>query len=103
MRQRTGGSWVSACWVPQVVQRKQGMVSSPSPGDLTYRIEQPFDLLLGRVAGAADPHQALRCQPQTLDRRRGVEVTVRGEQAPLGQSAGDLAGRDVGDRERNRR
>ena len=77
-------------------------LESPAPGDLADSLGNPVDLLLRRVAGAADAHHALRGDSQSPGDRGRIEVSVRGEDPPRGQAPADLGGGTVADREGER-
>src|SRR5882762_131800 len=74
------------------------LVSHQTPDAL----DEPFDLLRGRVRSAAGAHQAISFMTQHPGNSARVEVTVRHEYAPGCKCSGHIASIASGERERHR-
>ena len=68
-----------------------------------YPLDDPIDLVVGRVTGTAEPDQALVGHSEALDDGRRVEVAVRGKDPSVGEPPADLLGRLAREREGERR
>ena len=63
------------------------------PLAIARTFDHPSDLFFGRVAGTAEPDQALVGEAEPLDDGHRVKVTVRGEDPSVGKESADLLGR----------
>ena len=66
-------------------------------------IDDPGNLVVGRVTGTAEPDQALIGHTEPLGHGHRVEVAMGGEDPPIGQAAADQGGRLAPDNKGERR
>src|SRR5262245_57774430 len=76
------GRWVARIGRPTPYRLQAGRASVSSSREVSHPSDEPGDLVLGGVAGAADPHEALGRSAEAGDGGRGVEVAVRDEEGP---------------------
>jgi hypothetical protein len=72
-------------------------------GDFIHRFDDSLDLVLRRITGTPQAHQAIGGLTEALGNGLGVEVAVRGEDALARKIIANLGRRDSDDDKGNRR